>query len=252
MKTSDLHSPVLGRWQPSRNTAVALATEVGMIIAYAILGNNSNNMGIAALVGLLIVPILAVGIPVYWTTMVEHQGLDALGITSRHWLQSCIVGVGLSLLVIAPLWFAPRIAVTPERWLPMAAAGAASLFEPLFIFGWLQLRFEKDFGVLPSILLAALCFALYHIGYLPQAMSGQFFNAAVFAVAFRLTTSLLVAWPLLWAVTSASMCISSNMCFFNWGMVSGSVFVFGVEVVLIAIMGILQQRRELRTLRLAH
>jgi membrane protease YdiL (CAAX protease family) len=252
MKTSDPQSMTLVRWQPSSSTAVALLTELGMIIAYAILGQNANNIGVAALVGLVIVPILAVVIPVYWTTMVERQGLEALGITSRHWLLSLLLGLGLSLVVIAPLLFATRITAAPERWLPMAAAGAFSLFEPLFIFGWLQLRFEKDFGILPAILLAALCYALYHIGYLPQEMTGQFYSAAVFAVAFRLTANLLVAWPLLWAATSAQICIGSNVCFANWGMVSGWAFAFVVEVVLIAAMGMLQRRRELRTLSSAH
>ncbi|MGE5263022.1 MAG: CPBP family intramembrane glutamic endopeptidase [Acidobacteriota bacterium] len=246
MKTADPQSMTLVRWQPSSSTVAALVTEAGMIIAYAILGQNGDNVGVAALIGLLIVPILAVVIPVYWTTMVERQGLAALGITSRHWLLSLLLGLGLCLVVIAPLLFATRITATPERWLPMAAAGAFSLFEPLFIFGWLQLRFEKDFGVLPAILLAALCFALYHIGYLPQQMTSQFYSAAAFAVVFRFTLNLLVTWPLLWATTSASICIGSNVCFANWGMVSGWAMAFVVEVIVIAVMGMLQRRRELR------
>lgn len=247
MNTSQTSSIVLVRWQPSRGTAVALLTEAGMIIAYAVLGQNSDNLGVAALVGLLIVPVLAVAIPVIWTTLVERQDLAALGITSRHWLSSCLLGVALSLLVLAPLLFASHSTVAPEHWLPMAAAGAVSLFEPLFVFGWLQMRFEKDFGILPAILLAALCFALYHIGYLPQAMSGQFYSAAVFAVAFRLTTNLLVAWPLLWATTSATICIESNICFANWGLVTGSAFVFVIEVVLIAAFAFLQRRTVPKT-----
>ncbi len=222
-----------------------------MIIAYGVLGQNSDNLGVAALVGLLIVPVLAVAIPVCWTTLIERQDLAALGITSRHWLPSCLLSVVLSLLVFAPLLFGPHLTVAPERWLPMGAAGAVSLFEPLFIFGWLQMRFEKDFGLLPAILLAALCFALYHIGYLPQAMSAQFYSAAVFAVAFRLTANLLVAWPLLWATTSAWLCIGSNICFANWGLVTGLAFVFVIEVVLIAALALLQRRTVAKTLRTA-
>lgn len=251
MNTPQSPSMYLVRWHPTRGTAAALVTEAGMIIAYAILGQNSDNLGVAALVGLLIVPVLAVAIPVCWTVLVERQDLSALGITSRHWLPSCLLGVALTLAVVAPLLFTARAPVASERWLPMAAAGAVSLFEPLFIFGWLQLRFEKDFGVLPAIILAALCFALYHIGYLPQAMSGQFYNAAVWAVAFRLTKNLLVAWPLLWAATSASICIGSNVCFANWGFVTGSAFVFVVEVVLIAALALMQRRTVLKTLRTA-
>lgn len=115
----------------------------------------------------------------------------------------------------------------------MATAGALSLFEPLFIFGWLQSRLEKDYGVLPAILLAAAGFALYHVGYLPVQISDQFYSAVLFAVAFRLTRNLLVCWPALWAVTSAFVCLSGNVCFYDWSMAASSGFVFVLEAGLI-------------------
>ena len=230
----------LWHWSPSRNSVAALCTVLGMIAAYAILGTNSGNLGIAALIGLVVVPVLAVGIPVYWTTRVERQSLAALGITTHLWFASLLIGIALSLLELAPLALAAPVVPAPERWLPMAAAGAVALFEPLFVFGWLQLRFEKDFGVLPAIILAALCFALYHVGYLPGAMGGQFTSAVVYAVFFRLTSNLLVTWPLLWAASSARICIGSNICFANWGMVSGSAMAFIIEVAFIVWMGLAQ------------
>lgn len=104
-----------------------------MLAAYAFMGANSGNLGVAALVG----------------------------------------------LIVYSLFLSNRSVVSIDRWLPMAAAGAVSLFEPLFVFGWLQLRFEKDWGVLPGILLAALGYALYHVGYMPGEMSGQFYSAVV-------------------------------------------------------------------------
>ncbi len=241
MNTSQ--SNVLMRWHPTRNSAIALGTEAGMIIAYAILGQNSNNMGVAALIGLLVVPVLAVVVPVLWTLFAEHQDLSALGITSHRWLPSVLISVVFSLLILSPILFVTGFTATPERWLPMAAAGAVSLFEPLFIFGWLQLRFERDFGILPAILLGALGYALYHIGYMPGMMTAQFQSAVVFAVAFRFTMNLLVAWPLLWATITAWMCIGSNACFYNWGMVSGSGLVFVVEVILIAAVSLMARRR---------
>ncbi len=232
----------MAAWHPSRNTAVALFTELGMILAYTLLGRYSDNMSMAALIGLVVVPVFAVVIPVYWTVIVERQGLGALGLTLRGAFPSLLLSLGLSLIVLAPITYMRLPGVPAERWLPMAVAGAVSLFEPLFIFGWLQLRFEKDFGILPAILMAAGCFALYHVGYLPDAMPGEFRDAAIWAVAFRLTRNLLVTWPLLWATTSAYLCYGSNVCFFNWGMVSGSAMVFVLEIVLIAIIALLGRR----------
>lgn len=69
-------------------------------------------------------------------------------------------------------------------------------------------------------------------------MGGQFTSAVVYAVFFRLTSNLLVTWQLLWAASSARICIGSNICFANWGMVSGSSMAFIVEIVFIAWMGL--------------
>lgn len=241
----------LFRWSVSQNSAVAIATELGMIAAYAILGRNSDNVGIAAAIGLLVVPLLAVGVPVYWTAIVERQPLSALGITLRNWFPALVLGIVVTALEVGPLLWTNGANLDAERWLPMAAAGAVSLFEPLFVFGWLQGRFEKDFGVLPAIVLAALCFALYHIGYMPSAMAGEFTSAVVFAVFFRLVNNLLVTWPLLWAATSARICIGGGVCFANWGMVSGLAMALVVELALIAIIVIAQRRTPRAHLRTA-
>ncbi|MGE5141610.1 MAG: type II CAAX prenyl endopeptidase Rce1 family protein [Rudaea sp.] len=232
----------MAAWHPSRNTAIALLTELGMILAYALLGRYADDMLEVALIGLVVVPVFAVVIPVYWTVIVEHRDLAALGLTLRGAFPSLLLSLGLSLILLAPITYMRLPGVSAERWLPMAIAGAVSLFEPLFIFGWLQLRFEKDFGILPAILMAAGGFALYHVGYMPDAMSGEFYNAAVWAIAFRLTRNLLVTWPVLWATTSAYICYASNVCFFNWGMVTGSSMVFVLEIVLIGIIALVGRR----------
>ena len=71
MSTSETTEGVLARWAPSRDSAAAFLTELGMIAAYAILGGNSGNLGVAALIGLIVVPVLAVGIPVYSTAHLD-------------------------------------------------------------------------------------------------------------------------------------------------------------------------------------
>jgi hypothetical protein len=53
-----------------------------------------------------------------------------------------------------------------------------------------------------------------------------------------LTSYLLVTWPLMWAARNARICIGSNICFANWGMVSGSSMAFIVEIVFIVWMGL--------------
>ncbi|MGE5376877.1 MAG: CPBP family intramembrane glutamic endopeptidase [Bacteroidota bacterium] len=192
------------------------------------------------------VPVLSVGIPVYWVTQVDKQPVSALGLTLRKWLPSLALSVLLSMVVVFP-FFLGGARILSTAWMPMAAAGALSLFEPLFVFGWLQLRFEKDFGVLPGILLAGLGFAIYHAGYMPQAMQYQFYDAVLWAVCFRLTGSLLVTWPILWAATSAWVCLGGNSCLYNWSMVVTWGLMLLIEIAYIAFMASRQRRAQAKS-----
>jgi membrane protease YdiL (CAAX protease family) len=75
---------------------------------------------------------------------------------------------------------------------------AVGLFEAIFFRGWLQLRFEAAFGLIPGLLLSALCYSLYHIGYGMEAeeMLFLFGLGLTFGAFFRLTKSIFVLWPL--------------------------------------------------------
>jgi hypothetical protein len=71
------------------------------------------------------------------------------------------------------------------------------LFEAIFFRGWLQLRFEEAFGLVPSLILGALCYSLYHVGYgmTWDEMLFLFGLGLVFAAFFRLTKNVAVLWP---------------------------------------------------------
>jgi len=186
----------------------------------------------------LVVPILAVGVPVCWTTLMDRQQLSGLGLTLHHWLPALLLGLGLSVLEIVPIVLGKgTLGLSGNQWMPQALAGAASIWEPLFVFGWLQLRFEKDFGVLPAVLMASACFALYHVGFgSVDMMMGQFLWAVVYATVFRLVKNLLTVWPSLWAASSARICIGSGFCFFNWSSANFMLILFVVEIFFIAFM----------------
>jgi membrane protease YdiL (CAAX protease family) len=82
---------------------------------------------------------------------------------------------------------------------PLAAMVlAVGLFEAIFFRGWLQLRFEAAFGLVPGLLLGALCYSLYHVGYGmdPDELLFLFGLGLVFGAFFRLTKSIFVLWPL--------------------------------------------------------
>jgi membrane protease YdiL (CAAX protease family) len=226
---------VLAHWRPSRDSAVALLTELGMILSYVAIGRSGDNITVMMLFVAFVVPILTIGVPVCWVGLVKRERLESLGLTLHHWLPAILLGGALSAFEVGQV-LTGRGSIAPANlWMPQAVAGAVSLWEPLFVFGWLQLRFERDFGVLPAILMASVCFALYHVGFgSVNMMVGQFFSAVAYATVFRLVTSLFVLWPLLWAASSARICIGDGFCLFDWGSATFMAILFLVEIAFVA------------------
>jgi hypothetical protein len=76
-------------------------------------------------------------------------------------------------------------------------AMAVGFFEAVFFRGWLQLRFEHAFGIIPGVVFSALCYSLYHVGYgmLWDELLFLFGLGMVFATVFRLTKNVAVLWP---------------------------------------------------------
>jgi membrane protease YdiL (CAAX protease family) len=230
----------LVRWSPSRDVGIALLTEVGMILSYIAIARSGSHFAVMIMFVALVVPVLTVGVPVCWTTLVDRQQMSALGLSLRHWLPALVLGLGLCAIEVGQVIMGGPSRVSIDQWMPQALAGAASIWEPLFVFGWLQLRFEKDFGVLPAVLLASACFALYHVGFgSVNMMMGQFLSAVVYATVFRLVKNLLAVWPFLWAASSARICIASHFCFFNW---SSAMFMLLLLVIEIAFIGFMAYR----------
>lgn len=78
------------------------------------------------------------------------------------------------------------------------------LWEPFFVHGWLQIRFERAFGAGPGVVLAAAAFGLFHLGAVaPTDLLVLLVVGVVHAALFRaFGRTLLVLWPVLWAVGS--------------------------------------------------
>jgi membrane protease YdiL (CAAX protease family) len=79
----------------------------------------------------------------------------------------------------------------------VALALAIGFFEALFWRGWVLLRLEEAFGVIPAVLLGSFLYAAYHIGYaMPiDEMVFLFLIGIMFAIAFRLTKNVFILWP---------------------------------------------------------
>lgn len=146
------------------------------------------------LYAVLAATLFGVGIPLYWTVVVRQRPLADLGLTTR-WL-------GLSMVlqfVFAVLQYIGTLAnvqLLPfEQLVPLVAlALAIGFFEALFWRGWVLLRLEEAFGIIPAVLLGSFLYAAYHIGYaMPiDEMVFLFLIGIMFAIAFRLTKNVFI------------------------------------------------------------
>lgn len=150
-----------------------------------------------ALYGVVTATLCGVGIPLFWMIVVRGRPLSDLGITTRWLALSLAVQ-----MVLAALQYMGTLAQVQrpslEQLVPLAAmALAIGFFEALFWRGWVLLRLEEAFGILPAILLSSLMYAVYHVGYgMPlDEMVFLFFIGILFAVIFRLTKNVFILWP---------------------------------------------------------
>jgi membrane protease YdiL (CAAX protease family) len=229
------NAPLLVHWDPSSDTIIAIATVLGFIGIYTANHFISLDHGLVHLLLFVVCGslFLTVGFPAWYMLRLRGKKLQDLGITCNHW----IAALGLSLLLA--LYYLPQLLALAANYrlnqmVPQLVYNGINLWEPFFLFGWLQLRFERAFGVLPAVLLTALCFASYHAPALGLADARTIFMAGVlFATVFRLTSNLLSMIPLTWMVASTIGTLSGHMAF-GWVIVVTYVMVLAIQVAMIA------------------
>jgi hypothetical protein len=188
------------RWQPDRDTLVALGSYVlvvaGLYVAFQILTTERVAANFITF-GPVTLAALGVALPVLYTALGRRRPLSDLGLT----LQGLLPSLVLSLLLG---WdtYSNTLATLDIGWsraqVPLIVMSlVVGLFEAVFFRGWLQLRFEEAFGLVPGLILGAACYSLYHVGY---GMTGGemlflFGLGLVFGAVFRLTRSVFVLWP---------------------------------------------------------
>jgi membrane protease YdiL (CAAX protease family) len=204
--SSPAQAPVLHRmlgdvrWQPNRDTLVALISYVlvvsGLFTAFQVftterVAANFVTFGPVTLAGLGVV------LPVLYTTLIRKRPLTDLGLTAHQLVPSLVLGLLLGWDTYRNTIATLNIAWTREMVPLMTMAITVGLFEAIFFRGWLQLRFEEAFGMVPGLVLGALCYGLYHIGYgmTWSEMLFLFGLGLVFAAVFRVTKNVAVLWP---------------------------------------------------------
>lgn len=189
-------------WKPSRDlAAVALSwiLVVGALYTATVFVGQDvwGGMAYFILYALVGATLFGVGIPLYWMVIVRRRSLVDLGFTSHHLVLSIILQ-----LVFAALQYIGTLLKSGfppfDQLLPLLALVLAiGFFEAVFWRGWVLLRLEEAFGIIPGIVIGSALYAAYHIGYgMPSnEMIFLFFIGLMFSIIFQLTKNIFILWP---------------------------------------------------------
>ncbi len=200
-------------WKPTIDTGIAFLTALCWIGAYWLLTHFDNPpLSTLYYVAALLASVL---FPLWWLCRYRSRPLGEIGITARRWKESLL----LSVIVGIPFFWliASQYGATyGDTLIPHILANALVLWEPFFVFCWLELQFSRSFGIIPGIVLAGVCFGAYHLGTYPlPGILVLIVYGMVFGAIFRLTDNLLSMWPVAWAASSAKGTLAGGMLF-SW------------------------------------
>ena len=143
--------------------------------------------------------LLGVVGPVFYTVWGRRRPLRSLGLGTHQLRPTLAMGLVLAAAQFA-VTFVGYSMPAPEQWVPLLGMSlVVGLFEAVFFRGFVQGRLEASFGAVPAVAGAAVLYGAYHVGY-GMGVSELWFLLAlgvVYAVAYRLTTNVLILWPLL-------------------------------------------------------
>jgi membrane protease YdiL (CAAX protease family) len=199
------------RWQPTRHTWVAVGTGLAAFVLSALLLLLEPGSVPARIIhnGLIYV-VCGFAIPWGYTLLVERNTPAAMGLRRERWLISLILSLVLAALFSPILILEGNLGAVGWRQVAKAAftlTAAGGLFELFLYCGFIHLRLEKAFGVIPAILVTAVLYVLWHVGtQLPLepdpvgALWKLLLVGVMYQSVFSLTRNLLVIWPFFHAV----------------------------------------------------
>jgi membrane protease YdiL (CAAX protease family) len=196
----------LFQWQPSGETLVAVIAGFVVIgLSAAMLPTRHcpwlsiliRDIGQIYLVGILF-PLLYI--------LRTGNRFAEFGFTLKRWYIflpiNLVLGALLLLMFLSESPIPADFHVTSAVVWKAAFVMVAVFFELIFFYGFLRTLFEKAFGIVPGIILAALFYSFHHIGFQPE-YGKLIFVGLLYALVYRLGNSALLLYPFFLGVGGA-------------------------------------------------
>ena len=180
---------------------------------------------------------LALGVagPVGYTVWLRGRSLASLGLGTHRLRATVALGLLFAGVQAATMLWGYRLPA-PVGWVPLLVMSlTVGLFEAVFFRGFVQGRLRASFGTGPAVAGAAGPYALYHLGYGMGASQLGFLFALglVYAVAYQLTSNVLVLWPLLTPLGGWFANLEAGDTQLPWASIAGFADVLGVMALVI-------------------
>lgn len=191
------------RWKPNLDLVAVLGSCVlvtaSLYLATKIVTPNvGGGMPYFFLYAGLTATVLGIGIPLVWTVVYRKKPISDLGITLKYLWPSLVLQIVFSFFQYLGTFAKTSLPAFNELAPLIALSLAVAFFEAIFWRGWVLLRLEEAFGLIPAIILSSVLYAVYHVGYgMPLSeILFLFWIGILYAVSFRLTKSIFILWPL--------------------------------------------------------
>ena len=199
----------------SLNKKELIAVTVSLLIMWAgyYADNNlfSGNVLFSLIVSLILIIIgLCTVFPLIWVNRITGEGISGLGIKKKR----LAVSLGLSSLLAIWRFIEIREYLGSKALMTTILFNAFSIWEVLFIFGWLFTRYKRAFGKIPAIILTAVSVGIYHIGTLsPSRIAFLCLTVAICGIFYALTENIFTLWPIYWTIGCSASTLGSGMEF---------------------------------------
>ena len=188
----------LFRWQPSKETLIALAAGFCVIFLSALMIPLSpwpwasiviRDIGQIYLAGILF--------PLAYISYSRGKWAE-FGFTVRKWpvflLIDIILGTLLFFILLTESSPQADFRLDTPALLSAAFVMVALCFELVFFYAFLRTLLERAFGIVPAVILTACFYAFHHIGFQPE-YGKLIFVGLLYAITYRLGNSALIIFP---------------------------------------------------------
>jgi membrane protease YdiL (CAAX protease family) len=188
----------LFQWQPSRETLIAVVAGFVAIGLSAAMIPTRHILWLSILIrDLGQIFVMGILFPLVYILHTDNR-FGEFGLTLKRWYIFLPINLVLgALLLLMFLSESPPPAdfhvTAPVVW-KGAFVIVAVFFELIFFYGFLRTLFEKTFGIVPGIILAALFYSFHHMGFQPE-YGKLFFVGLLYALVYRWGNSALLLYP---------------------------------------------------------